>query len=458
MERIGRTRRAGLALCLVTLAVVALGWNHPAAAHTDLVSSDPAAGSTVRSLSRVTLRFSEDVEAAGSHLWLERDGEVLDLGQATHPGGDAKALEAAVPAITSGAYQIGFHVVATDGDPDVGAVPFSLDLPPVPGAPATPETATEPPALARTPPPATSEATSTSHGHGTDLPVGAARVVLDASLATLVGGIAFVASVWPQGASSRATRQLLWGAAVAAAVASFVLATEQHAVAIGIGLGDALTPAHLRTMLDFRFGKVALARIVLLAMAGGLIARLRSFGQRGAGTTALCGIGVAVAFGLFETVVLLGHSGDEGGIEAWARLVHTAGVSVWLGGLVMLVAFVLPRRRREELVAVLPRFSQLATVAVAAVLVAGLVLADGLVGGVRSLVTTEYGRVLLLKVVVVLALLVIARRSRDHVRRKLATSTGTLVRPLTTWIAIELGLIAVVFALTALLVSQQPPA
>jgi copper transport protein len=453
MERIGHhpiLARVAAVIVLVVALLGSSGWWAPAEAHSELVGSQPAANATITSLSKVTLTFSKEVEAAGSHVWIERDGQAVPLEPVTHASGDDKVLVAPVPPVTAGAYAIGFHVVARDGDPTSGSIPFSLA-----------GTSTVGGAVAADPPPgerATRPAPTTSSHHDRDLPVGAARILLDASLATLVGGIAFVVSVWPQGAASRGTRRLLWGAALGAAAASLVLATQQHAVAIGIGVGEAFRPAHLQAMLDFRFGRVALVRFGLLAVVGLLLSRLRQLPRRGAPAIASIAVGTVLALGLFETVVLLSHDGGSGRLQTLARLVHSLGVSIWLGGLVMLVAFVLPRRRRDELIDVLPRFSQLATAAVALVLVAGVVLADGLVGGVAGLLTTSYGRVLLLKVALVVGLIEIARRSRSHVRAALSESAGALARPLVTWVAIELGLMALVFALTALLVSQQPPA
>jgi copper transport protein len=454
MERIGHhpiLPRFGAFLVLVVALVPALGWWTPATSHSELVDSHPAADATVTSLPRITLSFSKEVEAAGSHLWIERDGQALPLGPVAYAGGDTKVLAAPVPQIATGAYAIGFHVIARDGDPVSGSIPFTLDA-------ASAGAAVEAGPDATSPASPVAASTAPSAHHDADLPVGAARILLDASLATLVGGIAFVASVWPQGATSRGTRRLLWGAAVGAAAASIVLATQQHAVAIGIGIGEAFRPAHLQAMLDFRFGRVALARFGLLAVVCLLLTRLRRLPRRGAPAIAAIAIGTVLALGLFESVVLLSHDGGSSRLDTLARLVHTVGVSIWLGGLVMLLAFVLPRRRRDELIDVLPRFSQLATAAVALLLVAGVVLADGLVGGVSGLVTTDYGRILLLKVALVLGLLEIARRSRSQVRVALSDSSDALARPLATWVAIELALMALVFALTALLVSQQPPA
>jgi putative copper export protein len=299
--------------------------------------------------------------------------------------------------------------------------------------------------------------------HGSDLPGGTARVLLDASLASLIGGLAFIVTVWPQGASFASTRLLLWAAALVAALTSLDLAVIQHASAEGLSLVSALGPSHLLQSLQFRFGRIAAARLVLLTLAAALTTRLSRGGALTARSARWCAAATAVAIGLFETVVLLGHDGRSGALAEGARLVHTLGVSVWLGGLVMLFVVVLPRRSTEELLAVLPRFSALATAAVVSLLVGGVVLSIELVGAANALPTTSYGRVLVLKLVVVAVLLVAASRSRDVVRRRLVRASSRRVRlaaagPIATWVGIELALMTVVLALTALLVSSTPPA
>src|SRR5213078_4477500 len=95
--------------------------------------------------------------------------------------------------------------------------------------------------------------TAASHQHPGEVPAGAARVLLDAALASLVGGLAFIVTVWPQGASFSGARRLLWGSAIAAAVASFGLAVIQHAAASGLGIAAALAPRHLWQSLQFSF-------------------------------------------------------------------------------------------------------------------------------------------------------------------------------------------------------------
>jgi copper transport protein len=446
-----RAHRLAAVLALVALAFIVL-LARPAGSHATVESTEPVAGATVRQLDRIVMRFADPVETKGVHIWIEDDGGSFTLGPATHPDGDERAVEVEVPPVASGYYSVGYHVVSDDGDVVGGTFQFTLDLVPVGGA------AQEPlaPAIPGTAP---TSASAVHESHGIDLPAGAARVLLDAALASLVGGLAFVATVWPQGAGFAGTRRVLWTAAIVAALASFALAVIQHAAASELGVVSALAPSHLWQSLQFRFGRIAAARLVLLCAAAALTGRL---GPRSARSAVWRATVVAVGIGLFETIVVLAHSGQSGTLAGAARLVHTIGVSVWLGGLVMLFVVVLPRRRAEELVDVLPRFSTLANVAVAALLAAGVALSIDLVGAAGSLPTTGYGRVLLLKLAVVAALLFVAQRARGIVRTRLANASSTRrgrapASPVATWVGVELGLMAVVFALTALLVSQAPP-
>jgi putative copper export protein/methionine-rich copper-binding protein CopC len=446
-------RRAFLFVLLTSIAVVSFA--DRADAHAKLLASEPAAGADVRTLDRVVLRFEEPIETNGVHIWLEDADGLYPLGPATHPEGDSRAISVPVPAIASNRYTVGYHIVSQDGDIVTGSVPFTFNRAPVGGG--EPEPLPAPVAGVDDLPVALEHS-----GHSGDLPAGAAKMLLDASLASLIGGIAFVVTVWPQGAGFRSTRRLLWIAAFAAAVASFSLAVIQHAAAADLGVFAALSPRHLWQSMHYRFGRVAAARVALIGIAAFLTTRLGKGGATTARSARWCAAAAAVAVGLFETVVLLGHNGRGGAVTEAARFIHTIGVSVWLGGLLMLLLVVLPRRGGEELAALLPRFSMLATVAVGSLVVAGTMLAVDLVGAANALPSTTYGRVLLLKLVVVAALLVVARRTRDHVRHRLAKATTktrrlALVGPVTTLVGVEIGLITVVLVLTALLVSQAPP-
>jgi putative copper resistance protein D len=102
----------------------------------------------------------------------------------------------------------------------------------------------------------------------------------------------------------------------------------------------------------------------------------------------------------------------------YAQGLHLLAGGAWLGGLLPLLILVrdVPSEPAAE---VLRRFSQLATVCVAAI--AGTACFQGWVlgGGVAGLIGTAYGGVLLLKAALFAALLVLAATNRFHLTQAL---------------------------------------
>ena len=171
----------------------------------------------------------------------------------------------------------------------------------------------------------------------------------------------------------------------------------------------------------------------------------------------------AVSLGLLRTVGLVAHAteGDLGGVGAIADLVHLIGVATWMGGLVFLVAVVLPRRRVAELRRVVPAFSRLAFVATIGIVVAGTVMAWDLAGSFGSLGNTEWGRLLLLKVALFAVVLTAAQLSKRWVYDRLGVAVAlrghaALLRPLVVSVAAETLLAAAVLGVAAALVTTSP--
>ena len=107
---------------------VALGLALPAAAlaHSLLLESSPAAGATVRSPARLSLRFNNRVEKALSRLRL------VDARGAAQPltvlvgEGAADRLDAALPALAPGVYRVDWQVLSTDGHIVTGRFSFGV--------------------------------------------------------------------------------------------------------------------------------------------------------------------------------------------------------------------------------------------------------------------------------------------------------------------------------------------
>lgn len=112
---------------LLVAALMALFPVAPAAAHTSLISTDPADGQTLKKPpAAVSLRFAEPLLDAGARLVAkDANGATLDLGPAQVQG---QTLTAQWPTTAdSGSYTVAYRAVAGDGHPLEGRFSFSIE-------------------------------------------------------------------------------------------------------------------------------------------------------------------------------------------------------------------------------------------------------------------------------------------------------------------------------------------
>ncbi len=177
------------------------------------------------------------------------------------------------------------------------------------------------------------------------------------------------------------------------------------------------------------FGIVWMARLVLAA----LLAVIFSFGSsrrsdpRRAGAT-------LVAASLAGTLAFAGHAaggiGAAGLVHLTADILHLAAAAAWVGALVPL-AIVLQAAMRGGAETrygiardVTQRFSTLGMASVAALTVTGAVNGWMLTGSLRALADTDYGRLLVVKVVLFLIMVAIAAVNRRVLTPRLYGGAG----------------------------------
>jgi len=143
---------------------------------------------------------------------------------------------------------------------------------------------------------------------------------------------------------------------------------------------------------------------------------------------------------------LTGHL-SESALGGPAVAVHTLAAALWCGAL---AALVLTVGHRGQWARVLPRFSQLSLVCVAALLVGGVLAAVATLGSPSQLYATGYGRLLSAKVAVTVVLVLLAYRNRTMwlpaARTHRATAVVSRSRAL-----FELAIMAVALTLAAAL-------
>jgi len=481
------TRRlaAATAAALAILAAAA-----PAAvAHAQLEGTSPARGAVLKTQPKlVVFRFGENVEGNfGAVRVYDAKARRVDDNRVVHPGGRGSQVAVGLkPGLPKGSYTATYRVISADSHPVSGGLVFSIGR-------------------AGTPPQTVANLLAgSSTGRITETAFGIARGLDYLAIAIALGGLAFLLAIWapalaaaagagegwPEAADAfaRRARRLLFGAIAMGILAGAAGIVLQGATAAGTSFWSALDPSVVRSVLSTRFGTVWGLRICAWLLLGGLLAvgaarstvrDLRPVAVGAAGVAPspapsplwLALLAIPAAF-VAISPALSGHATTQHPVAALLPLdvVHVLAMSAWVGGLWTLL-FVLPEatRRLEGpdrtrlLAASLSRFSPLALGCVVALAAAGVTMALIEMGGISPLLHTAFGRAVLIKIVLLLALIVLGAVNRQRAvpaMRGLVEAgepPGDAGRLLRNTLRAEVALLVVVLGVTSALVSYAPP-
>ncbi|GIG39286.1 copper resistance CopC/CopD family protein [Cellulomonas phragmiteti] len=444
-----RRAGAGVVVAVVGLLLVVLA-SSPAAAHAVLVGTDPQDGSVVDAPpTELVLTFNEPVRGVpdGTTI-LAADGTPLEVAVAAV---DDTLVLTPASVLADGTYVVSWRVISLDTHPVAGAFTFSV------GEPSATSVA------ASVPEPTTALVVARAAG----------QALLYVAVLGVTGLVVFELLVLQAspGAMPVLRRRLhVTRAAGAALAAATAVLTVPLTVAWQAGGGlDAL--ARAGTWTGGLTSDTAVAS--LLAVVGVVVATVAA---RRAGHDARrawpAGVATASAAAALGSLLVVGHTRTfgPGWLVLGADALHVATGAVWLGGVVGLVATlsrsagVDPRRAA----ATVARFSALGAWLVAALALTGTVLGWRVVGTLEALVTSGYGRTLLVKVAVAVVIVGIAAYNRFRLvpAVRSAAEAGAVRgatadasrRTLRRTVAGEAALLGLVLAATGALVSQQPPA
>jgi copper resistance protein D len=199
--------------------------------------------------------------------------------------------------------------------------------------------------------------------------------------------------------------------------------------------GDTVDALDRETLLSVvfgtRFGKVWQAEVVLSLLLAVVLPVALTLRRRRA-----CYVGTLFASGgLLVGLASVGHATMDSGVSGALHLVnhslHLMAAAAWLGGLLPL-ALVLSTAHRNmsdpwssTALQCLANFSKMGVLAVAVIMLTGFGNARFLIGDAGALLTTDYGRVLLLKLGLFALMLVFAATNRFRLMPRLA-SLGTM--------------------------------
>ena len=441
-----------LGLLVLALAVLLMAAPATVEAHANYVESDPAANSVVdESPERVTIWFTEPLEPALSEIKaFDTQGVRVDEGDSTVDSSDPLAMSVSVKSLADGTYTVAWKNVSTvDGHSRRGAFVFSV------GEPISADAA----AVEVDQPLLQSPAE----------PVVRWLVLLGAL--TLVGAITFHLLVSRPVLGSHEDGALIptltgylsrlvivaVGVFLAASVTQLVV---QASVAFESSILAVFGGPVWEVLFETEWGRLWLWRVVLgAASAVAVIVAWR----RG-DNLALATLGAVLGAAALLAISLTSHAAATVNVRTTATLndfVHLIAVAVWVGGLcglALAVRIIMKAREgsewRETLSALIRKFSLVAGLSVAVIILTGIYSAWAQVVTVEAL-QVPYGRVLGVKVAVFAALLLVAAANLVWVRPRLRRG-GTAAVWLKRLVGVEVVLAVIVLLAVGFLTSLEP--
>ncbi len=428
---------------LATIAMIyMLSINGQISAHANLLRSSPSANEILDSPpSEIRLWFTEPLEGQFSHFRLhDIDGEVVSTPSSQIDGSDPTQLLMQPGDLPDGLYTIIWGVVSSaDGHRTEGSLNFTIGEP-IAGYEALNRTTSD------------------------SIPLDSAiiRWLNLLAMGILVGTLGFMLFVWfPAEISNRPDiekrlRTLVFIGWILVGISSFLMLFLQVSISADTTLFEAITQSAVKSVLaDTRFGFIWLGRMGMWVILG--IALLLTTSKRW-----FYWGGFVLGVGILLTHSLNSHaSAAEVSLLAVANdWIHLFAASLWIGGLIQFVTLIPVLKKListlDSFVRLTMYFSNYGRILVFTLAVSGFYAGWLEVGAIRGLFKTQYGNVLLLKLILILPLLAIAGINFIFTRRRLNNGEGKWVRHLRQLITIEIVLLIGIFAAVGVMTAISP--
>jgi len=427
-------RRALAAVALGPFRVLELPAS-PASAHAALARTAPVQGTvTQQPPYEIVLTFTEHVTAVKDKIRVVGpDGKRIDKNDPVVSGNDLHIpVRVDVP---RGTFLVSYRVISADSHPVAAGYTYSV------GAPSATAPASNPGASDRT-------------DRAVAIAVSVSRYLSFAGLILVAGPVLVLTALWPRRLPRRAPARLAYLGLGLVGLATLLDLYLQGPYQNG-GILLSFSAGDLGAVLGGAHGRAQLARLAAVAAAALLLPTFLA-GKGGKPLRVLLALAGVVGV---ATWPLSGHPSDSTAplLTVVSDAAHLTSMAVWLGGLVMLVAFLLRQADERELDAILPVWSNWAALAVTVLVLAGTAQALIEVVTLSALLHTTYGKVLLLKIGLLALVLAAAAVSRQVIRRRAAAGPSTPGIPrLRRAVLAEIAGAVLILGLTSALVQTTP--
>lgn len=504
------SRRGRVAIALLVGALAAVGTGHVVSAHTDFDSSSPADGAVVEGpLDEVVVNFTNPARPAGDGFQLlDPTGAVVVPSSIDETDGMSFVLTFDPP-LQAGTYGVRWSVQAGDAHPIEGSFRFDVTGTSVTTVPVAADAVAPPTTVAASSTTAAAmdvdgmDMTDADHaamsddaldaflavGSGADSSIAVGRAGRTVSMLGMIFGVGVLAAlVWTvRGNRDELETHLVWVrlAGLVVFTGGFIEFAALTEVDPAASPGSLLsTKAGLATALKMVGGLAVL--IGFHQRAGRIIAPAHSLSAAVATEfveradtarapasshddraehrwtpTSTAAVGLAGYALVLVSFWFDGHTVSKGpwAIHSLVNLVHLGAAAVWGGGVFAMTTTAWMRRRRSErigLAAMVVRFSSIATVSLAAVITAGMVMSWMVLDTPGDLFGTSWGQVLVAKTAVVAVAAGLGGYNHLRLRPALEQRPDDpdLAKELRVSLSIESAVFVVVVVLTAILVAS----
>ncbi|EDO1159571.1 TPA: copper resistance CopC/CopD family protein [Listeria innocua] len=368
-----------ISFILIVLYILIVPVQH-VSAHAYLENSNPADQSHIKTApEKVTLVFNEEIEADFPLIEVkDSSGKRVETGKTAVSKKNNHMVEASLPAdLKADVYSVSWRVVSADGHAVTGIISFKLGD--------TKATFQE------------SEVPSS----GVDLQISSIqKAILYIGFSLFIGVLVFGLGLYPRKEQisekiSGRLKKVTWIALALLGVALFMQLFVQTSITTGVSISESFGPSKLAAFLTTKTGYIWISEFIVWLLLA-IFTIMMFFKNKQWSWFALLTESALIGYLIFAKAQN-GHAAASADkiVSITADMLHMIAASVWVGGILVLL-FVLPKTGKAR--EVWSRFAIIAIIAVASILVSGLLMAVMNIGQMSNLFTTNYGKILLFKI------------------------------------------------------------
>lgn len=284
-------------------------------------------------------------------------------------------------------------------------------------------------------------------------PIGLMKLIVFFAVCALFGGLMFIKLVWPEGVEYGITEKYFRQVSIIAGVAIFVLIILITARQSGGGITSSISPTSWGLLFDTNEGRAVFVRLLVVGGLGyySWITERVLEPTNVVPTTVLLAL-MMMSYGFDRAT---GRAVVLGIIVA---ILHMAFIAMWVGSIAIIWRVILHGPGDVDLVDALRGWARLATPLTIGIVGTGVFQVwriDGI-----SLINSGHGRVVILKVLLVSAMLFVSAAVRQFILRGMQRANSLndkVVHRLKRPVGIELSLSIVVLAASSWLMAMRPP-